>query len=135
MTKRSHQAARSSGTVLVVDPDQSERSTARRVLESCGYRVLDAADAAAAEQIARLYVGPIHAPLIEVDLSGASGWALADRLRTLRPEPRVLFVSRHARADLGAEGRIVADLPLMQKPFKAPELEAALRRLLGPAER
>ena len=64
MTKRPRKAARSSGTVLVVDDDRSVRTIARRLLESHGYRVLDAGDAAAAERIAKLYVGPIHLLLI-----------------------------------------------------------------------
>ncbi len=102
---------------------------ARRLLESHGYRVLDAGDSAAAERIAKLYVGPIHALLIELDLSGVSGVALADRLRSLRPEPRMLFMSRHAHRELLAEGRIGAHLPFIQKPFKGRELMARLSSL------
>lgn len=33
-------------------------------------------------------MGPTHILLIEIDVSGASGLALADRLQSLRPEPQ-----------------------------------------------
>jgi DNA-binding response OmpR family regulator len=128
-TKQPRKVARSSDTVLVVDHDHSVRTTARRLLESRGYRVLDAGDSAAAERIAKLYVGPIDLLLIELDVANASGVALADRLRLLHPEPKVLFMSRRAHRELLAEGRIDARLPFIQKPFKVRELTARLSSL------
>ena len=130
-TTNPRKAARSSVTVLVIDQDHSLRTTARRLLESHGYRVLDAGDSAAAERIAKLYVGPIHVLLIEVDVSGTSGLELADRLRSLRPEPRVLFMSRHAHRELLAEGRIGARLPFIRKPFTGGDLTVKMRGVLG----
>lgn len=130
-TSKPRKAARSSATVLVVDHDDSVRAAARRLLESHGYRVLDAGDSTGAERIAKLYVGPIHVLLIELDVSGASGVALADRLQLLRPEPRVLFMSRHAHRELLAEGRIRARLPFIQKPFKGRELPVKMRGVLN----
>jgi two-component system cell cycle sensor histidine kinase/response regulator CckA len=128
-TTKPRKAARSSATVLVIDQDHSVRTTARRLLESHGYRVLDAGDSAAAERIAKLYVGPIHVLLIDIDVSGASGVELADRLRALRPEPRVLFMSRHAHRELLEDGRIGARLAFIQKPFKGRELTDRLSPL------
>jgi DNA-binding response OmpR family regulator len=117
--------------VLVVDHDHSVRATTRRLLEAHGYRVLDAGDSAAAERIAKLYVGPINLLLIELEVSGASGVALADRLRLLHPEPRVLFMSRRAHRELLAEGRIAARLPFIQKPFKDRDLTLKMRGVLS----
>ena len=117
--------------MLVVDHDHSVRTTTRHLLESHGYRVLDAGDSAAAERIAKLYVGPIHVLLIELDVSGASGVALADRLRSLRPETRVLFMSRHAHRELLVEGRMGARLPFIQKPLKGRELTVKMQGVLS----
>jgi len=131
MTKRPRKAARSSGTVLVVDHDHSVRTITRRLLESYGYRVLDAGDSPAAEQIAKLYVGPIHVLLVEVDVSGTSGLALADRLRSLRPEARVLFMSDHAQSELAKKGELGTQLPFIRKPFRGGELALKVRSGLG----
>jgi DNA-binding response OmpR family regulator len=131
MTKRSRNAARSSGTVLVVDADPALRALVRRLLESRDYRVLDAGDSAAAEQIARVYVGPIHLLLVELDLAGASGLALADRLRASRPEPRVVFMSADAKTELIRKGQLGAGLPFIRKPFDGDELTLMLRAALA----
>ncbi len=124
MTKKPGKAARSPGTILVVDPDGSIRKSARALLESLGYRVLDASDAAGAVQIATLYVGPIHVLLIEADLPGAGGQPLAERLGSLHPELRVLFTSARAHKEL-------AGLPFIRKPLERDRLALKLRGVLG----
>ena len=134
MTKRSRKSGRASGTILIVEHDHALRMGARRTLESAGYRVLDAADAAAAEQIANLFVGPIHMLLIEVEGSGG-GPALADRLRSLRPESTVLFMSSRARGELVKRNDLSPRGPFIQKPFKAGELVVKVRHALSAAGR
>ncbi len=131
MTKKRHRAARSPGTVLVVDPDDSTRRKARALLESLGYRVLDSADAAGAEQLAKLYVGPIHALLIEVDIPGPGGQALVERLGSLHPQLRALFTSVQPQGNLVKQGRLGPRLPFVRKPFEGRRLAAKLRSLLG----
>ena len=131
MTKRPREPGRSASTVLVVDHDQSVRTITRHLLESEDYRVLDAGDSVAAERIAKLYVGPIHALLVEVDVSGASGLALADRLRSLRPELKMLFMSTHAQRELVKNGQLAPALPFIRKPFDAAALALKLRSVLG----
>jgi two-component system, cell cycle sensor histidine kinase and response regulator CckA len=131
MTKSSRNSARSSGTVLVVDPDHALRTVVRRLLESHDYRVLDAGDSAAAEQIARVYVGPIHLLLVELDLAGASGLALADRLRALHPEPRVVFMSAEPKKELVRKGELVTGLAFIRKPFDGDQLVLTLRAALA----
>jgi CheY-like chemotaxis protein len=131
MTKRSPKAARSSATVLVVDPDHALRVIVRRLLESREYRVLDAGDSAAAEQIARVYVGPIHLLLVELDLAGARGLALADRLRALRPEPRVVFMSADAKKELIRRGQLTRGHAFIRKPFDGDELALTLDTALA----
>lgn len=131
MRKRPRKAARLSSTVLVVDHDHTLRTNTRRLLESIGYRVLDAGDVAGAEQIARLYVGPIHILLVEVGISGMSWSELTDRLRSLKPELRVLFVSGRARTELVKQGRLGARVPFIRKPFKKAQLAVKVRGVLG----
>jgi CheY-like chemotaxis protein len=127
MAPRARVADRASATVLVVDRDAAARATARRMLESDGYRVLDAGDAAGAEQLATLYVGPIHALVVDVDVDVTAIGApeLAERLRRLRPEMRVLLTSENPRR------RPSSGTPTVRKPFTKRRLLAALRALVG----
>jgi len=131
MTKRPGKAARSPATILVVDPDDSLRKATRGLLESLGYRVLDASYAAGAEQIAKLYVGPIHVLLVEAEASGLNGQALADHLRSLHPELRVLFTCGRTQKELVKQGQLAARLPFIRKPFKGGQLGRAVRSVLG----
>jgi response regulator RpfG family c-di-GMP phosphodiesterase len=110
MQKSVRKTARSSSTVLVVDQDNARRARARRLLESIGCRVLDAGDTAAAEQIAKLFVGPIHVLLVDVDIAGTSGEELANRLRSLKPELRVLFMSGRNRRNFVKQVRALLNV-------------------------
>jgi len=131
MTRKSRRAGRASTTVLVVDGDDALRALVRRLLESRDYRVLDAGDAASAEQIAKVYVGPIHLLLVELELAGTSGAALVERLRGVHPEPAVVFMSADAKKDLVRRGRLEPRLPFLHKPFGADDLALALRGARG----
>src|SRR5262249_53553330 len=93
MTARSRKPVRTAGTVLIVDPDAFARSTLRGILEARNYRVVVAGDAAGAKRIARVFVGPLHAVIVDVDLRDASPGALVDHIRSIHPEIGVLFTS------------------------------------------
>ncbi len=131
MTKKAGKTARSPATVLVVDPDDSLRKITRGLLESLGYRVLDSSYAAGAEQIAKLYVGPVHVLLVEVEVSGLIGQALADRLRALHPELRVLFTSSQPQEELIEQRQLGPRQPFIRKPFERDALGMKVRAVLG----
>jgi DNA-binding response OmpR family regulator len=119
----------SSATVLVVDHDPGLRLTARRLLESEGYVVLDAGDATGAEQIATLYVRPIHVLVVELDEPTIGARTLAERLRGIHPEMRVIFASDRPRRELA--GRVDARAPIVRRPFDKSRLAAKLRTVLS----
>jgi DNA-binding response OmpR family regulator len=128
MTQRPRATAGSSGTVLVVDRDRSLRLLARRQLEAAGYRVLDAGDAADAERIATLYVGPIHVLVVDADPAAS---ALCERLQTLHPEMAVVRASERPRSELVKRGRLDARTPFVRKPFAGSRLPAKVGHLLA----
>ncbi len=86
-------------TVLVVDDHSSFRASARRVLESEGYRVVgEAADGASALSRAR----ELHPQLALVDvyLPDIDGFEVASLLAALDDAPTIVLVSSHDRAEL-----------------------------------
>src|SRR5262249_37127935 len=119
-----------SGTVLIVDRDRPSREMARQLLESESYRVLDASDGPGAEQIATVYVGPIHVLLIEVERCTTEGRGLADRLQALHPELAVLFASARSQRGLVRRGLLEARTPFVRKPFERSRLVAGVRAAL-----
>jgi CheY-like chemotaxis protein len=77
-------------TVLLVEDEEVVRSLARRALVESGYTVLEASGGAEAVELAAEHPGPVDLLLTDVVMPGMSGRELADRLRALRPEMRVL---------------------------------------------
>jgi len=118
-------------TVLVVEDQDDVRALATAVLESLGYRVLSAANGPAALALAAEHKGPIDLTLTDVILPGMNGRELADRLKVLRPEARVLFTSGYSRDVIGHRGVLDRDVAYIAKPYAPDELAAKVREILS----
>ena len=129
-----HAAAR----ILIVDGDDAMRRLARRILESCGYEVLTAADGAAALRVSRSAMaqpgGAIHLALTDIDLPGGDGYALGRQLAVTWPALPVVYMSG---ATLGLAGRaqLAASEHFIEKPFSADRLQLTIGLVLQPGPR
>ncbi len=115
-------------TVLLVEDDDAIRVVARRSLAGAGYRVLDAASAGDALQIAQ---GGERIDLLVTDviLPGRNGWELSLELSRARPGLRVLFMSGYA-AEHGGGALLPDGVPFLGKPFAPADLLRAVRATL-----
>ena len=84
---------RGSETVLLVEDEKGVRELAREYLEMTGYTVIEAENGHTALELAAMHVGPIHLLMTDVVMPGISGRELAGRVKTIRPEIKVLFMS------------------------------------------
>lgn len=117
-------------TILVVDDDSWVLGLARDVLAGEGYRVLDAPSGEAALRIADGYGEPIHLLLTDVVMTGIAGRELADRLRPVRPELKVVYMSAYTAEVMSQHGVIEADVPFIAKPFTPDYLLRKVREVL-----
>jgi CheY-like chemotaxis protein len=129
-------AGQGTETVLLVEDEDTLRALLGEVLESLGYRVLDAGLGAEALRIAREHRGPIHVLLTDLVMPQMTGRELADRLSCLRPELKVLFMSGYG---VGAAPRqeIPSDAAYIEKPpmrWAAPSAPSSIPSLLRPLE-
>lgn len=128
---KSRQAARSgSETILLVEDDDVVRNLVRRVLESRGYRVLEARRGAEALDLVRAHGGPLHLLLTDVVMPEMSGRELARHVRGLHPRVRVLYISGYAdeeHAHRGVHGPVAGHL---SKPFTPEMLQEKVREIL-----
>ena len=117
-------------TLLLVEDEEQVRRLFSMVLESAGYRVLQAADAATAIAIAASHDGPIDLLITDVVIPDMDGRAAARAIMEWRPGCRVLFISGYPpeSEEFGGDIRIAA---FLQKPFVPRALVQRVRELLN----
>jgi nitrogen-specific signal transduction histidine kinase/CheY-like chemotaxis protein len=120
-----------SETVLVVEDEDAMREAVRDLLEDQGYRVITAPSGPAALDLARRHPGRIDVLLTDVIMQQMNGRELAERMRRLRPEAAVLFMSGYADDTIARYGVLEPGIALLQKPFSAEELGDKVREVLG----
>lgn len=116
-------------TVLVVADNRANRVSTRRLLKSRGYRVIEAGSAQQALLASKRHVGRIAALVADVVLADMNGYLLAERLRSERPELKLLFMTSYpGRSEEG--GIRLVGTEVVRKPFTAATLCRTLRGLL-----
>ncbi|MBI5845859.1 MAG: PAS domain S-box protein [Deltaproteobacteria bacterium] len=117
---------RGSETILLVEDEQAVRAVASRILQSLGYKVIEACDASQALFLYGDGDGGVSLLLTDVVMPKMGGWALAERIRGLSPEMRVIFMSGHADRMELPDG----NYNFLEKPFSYRDLANIVRAVL-----
>ena len=117
-------------TILLVEDETNLLRLARQYLETQGYKILEAADGAAALQIVDGYKGTIDLLLTDVIMPGMNGRELASQIALLLPNVRVLYMSGYTENAVGHDGMLDPGINLLQKPFSLPALRDRVREVL-----
>jgi CheY-like chemotaxis protein len=117
-------------TILLVEDQHGLRTLAKEFLGRQGYRVLEAARPSEAMAIAEAFSGKIHLLLTDVIMPGMNGRALAQRLRALRKDMKVLYVSGFTQEVLQQPNAGDPELSFMEKPFTLEALARKVREVL-----
>jgi PAS domain S-box-containing protein len=122
-------------TILLVEDDPQVRGIVTTMLEGRGYRVLAAADAEAAEQLAARAArnGGIDLILSDLVVGRDSGREIAQRARELHPDARVLHMSGYSDDAIVRRGALERGAPFIEKPFSSDELARLVRDALDRA--
>jgi CheY-like chemotaxis protein len=127
---RTDNLPRGTETVLLVEDEPKVRDLADRLLRRQGYTVLIAANGVEALQLSQEYAGDIHLLLTDVVMPQMNGKALADQLKLMRPNIKIVFASGYTDRTLIPAEDLGADVAFIQKPFSVMELSQKVRSVL-----
>ncbi|MBL8142288.1 MAG: PAS domain-containing protein [Acidobacteria bacterium] len=120
-------------TILLVEDQEQILRFATMALQRAGYHVLPASCPADALDVVSAFEGTIHLVVTDVIMPGMHGQDLVERLLTLRPGVRAIFMSGFT-SDVMAQGGVIGSgVHFIQKPFRGTELCALVREVLDEA--
>ena len=125
---------RGSGTVLVVDDEESVRTIARQMLERMGFRVVLANDGIEGVQMFRDVEASgvrIACVLLDLTMPHMNGEEAFHELRRLRPDVTVVLASGYSEATLSERFANLGLSGFLQKPYRLATLQHKIAELLG----
>ncbi|MFC1975367.1 GAF domain-containing protein [Chloroflexota bacterium] len=118
-------------TILLVEDEDMVRQLAHYALLEDGYHMLEAGHGQEALRVSEQYDGPIHLLLTDIVMPGGlGGRELAERLTSLRPETKVLYMSGYTDDTIIHHGVLDSDITFLQKPFSPTVLSRKVREVL-----
>ena len=118
-------------TVLLVDDNHHHRIPLLKALRAEKYNVLYAADGARGEDLSLTSLREIDALIACAEMRRMSGFELARRVRSARPEIAVLLMCRSFASPEHAEGPFECGLPEIVEPFTPEQLTRRLAEVLA----
>jgi two-component system, NtrC family, nitrogen regulation response regulator NtrX len=118
-------------TVLVIDDEKNIRRTLRMVLESEGYRVLDAESAEAGLKL--LEESSVHCMLLDLKLPGMSGLAALEKLgseRSGETHVPVIVISGHGTVQDAVQATRLGAFDFLEKPLDRERTVITIRNAL-----
>ena len=129
-TRKSKETKQASETVLVVEDEEMVRNVASRILRRRGYDVIVAERVADCFELVRQHQGPVHLLLTDVIMPEMNGRELYERLNSLRPGLKVLFMSGYTGNVLAHRQVLEGGVNFIQKPFTIQGLADKVRAIL-----
>ena len=121
---------RGTETILLVEDEAGIRELASDFLQGRGYMVLTAMDGDEALRIADGHEDLIHLLVTDIVMPNIGGKELAQRLRKVRPQIKVLLMSGYPDHPALASTEAGGHMTVLQKPFSLDMLAHKVRGLL-----
>ena len=118
--------------MLLVEDDEDVRGLAMDVLKISGYTVLEAPHGGEALLLCERHAGRIDLMISDVIMPHLSGPQLLERVRPLRPDMKVLFMSGYTAGAIEDQGTLPPGTSFIQKPFMPDDFTKKVREVLDP---
>jgi CheY-like chemotaxis protein len=117
-------------TILLVEDEEGVRTLAKTVLQKQGYTILEAQNGAEALLLCETYSKTIDLLVTDVVMPNMSGRELGERLATLQPKMKILYMSGYTDDAIVQHGVLESGIPFVQKPFAPEALARKVREVL-----
>ncbi|HSF66084.1 MAG TPA: PAS domain S-box protein [Nitrospiraceae bacterium] len=122
--------ARGRETILLVEDEPAVRGLVHETLRLHGYTVLEARHGIEALLTSARYAGSIHLLLTDVVMPQMSGPEVAEKILTVRPEIKVLYMSGYPDHPVFDQGSVSRQTGVLAKPFSPHALAQKVREVL-----
>jgi two-component system, cell cycle sensor histidine kinase and response regulator CckA len=119
-----------SETILLVEDELPLLNLGKQILEKKGYNVITASAPIDAIRLAEQYCGKIHLLITDVIMPEMNGRQVADRLLTIFPDLKTIFMSGYTAEIIVRQGFVHKGLDFIQKPYSTKVLAAKVREVL-----
>lgn len=118
-------------TILLVEDEPGVRKLVRQMLVQHGYQVLEAGSGPESLALVQRYPGRIDLLLTDVVMPQMNGRELAEQLRNLRPNLKVMYMTGYTEDTVVRQGIGATGVICLQKPFLPDTLARKVREVLG----
>jgi two-component system cell cycle sensor histidine kinase/response regulator CckA len=118
------------GTVLVAEDQPAILEMTHRMVQAYGYEVLSAPNPAKLLDMAQKHSGKVVALLTDLVMPGMDGRALAEAVKALHPQVKVLYMTGYPEGLTEPDGTLKEGVNLLAKPFTRMALGEKLEALL-----
>jgi len=115
------------GTILVVEDEETLRLAVSTALRKSGFSVMEANDGSGAMELLRAHKDEIDAILLDVTLPGIASREIFEEAQRIRPDLKVIVNSAYSKETVDASFAGLAVEHFIRKPFRL----ADIARLLG----
>lgn len=119
------------GTILLVDDEESVRIMGKRMLKRLGFEVLTAVDGREALDIYRAQREEIELVLLDLTMPCMDGEEMLDELHRIDPEARVVMSSGYGEGEIASRFAGKRLFGFLQKPYALYELAQCLHQALA----
>ncbi len=116
--------------ILLADDEQVVRNVMTEILESMGYRVLQAKDGLEAMELFTAHEQDLALALLDVVMPHCGGMPLAKRIRTINPDVPVLFLTGYDKEHVLHGETLMPNSEMLTKPVNFDRLSQRIRQML-----
>ncbi|MDH7568736.1 MAG: response regulator [Armatimonadota bacterium] len=125
------EVAKRSATILLVEDDPAVRDAIAETLTVSGFKVVVARSGEEAVEEAQRRPDGFDLLVTDVVMPGMNGGETAERIRSISPGIRVLFISGHTEDEVVRRGVMEGSVKLLRKPFLPKTLREEVLALLA----